>query len=195
MFDGRRFEILTICTGNVCRSPLAERALQAGFDHYSPDAFRVQSAGTRALVGRAVPPEISAIAGQIGVDVGEFYSRQLATDMLGTADLILTLTRKHSADVLSENPLFLKKTFTLREFARVLPSVPANTELDSAERWRVAVKHSLRDRSVGYLGPKFDDVIDPYRQSSVVFRQMADELIPAVKAIVGWEAAAKGIIL
>ncbi|MEO8284563.1 MAG: hypothetical protein ABI568_14370, partial [Pseudarthrobacter sp.] len=48
--------ILTVCTGNICRSPVAERLLQAGLEQVKPGAFRVRSAGTRAMVGDPVQP-------------------------------------------------------------------------------------------------------------------------------------------
>ncbi len=46
--------LLTVCTGNVCRSPYAAALLGAGLDWARPGAFRVASAGTPALVGRPV---------------------------------------------------------------------------------------------------------------------------------------------
>ena len=48
--------ILTVCTGNICRSPVAERLLQAGLDQVLPGGFEVPSAGTRAMVGDPIQP-------------------------------------------------------------------------------------------------------------------------------------------
>lgn len=189
MCEGSRFRILTVCTGNVCRSPLAEILLQAGFDYAAPGSFEVRSAGTHALVDQPMTPEIQALATKIGVSPDGFTSRQLVPDMLHSADLVLTLTREHSKLILEENPLLLKRTFSLREFARILSAVKPDTSLQPTERWRAAVRQSLRKRGKGFMKMEFD-VVDPYRQPEEVLQKMTMQLVPAARAIVEWEIAA-----
>lgn len=190
MCEGSRFRILTVCTGNVCRSPLAESFLQAGFDFAAPGSFEVRSAGTHALVDQPMTPEIQALATSMGVGPEGFTSRQLVPDMLHSADLVLTLTREHSKLILEENPLLLKRTFSLREFARILSAVEPETDLEPIERWRAAVRQALRKRGKGFMKMEFDDIVDPYRQPEEVLQKMTRQLVPATRAIVEWEIAA-----
>ena len=60
--------ILTVCTGNICRSPVAERLLQAGLNQAVPGGFVVASAGTRAMVGEPMQPISADIVRTFGGD-------------------------------------------------------------------------------------------------------------------------------
>src|SRR6476620_12469959 len=75
--DAAPVRILTVCTGNICRSPVAERLLQAGLDRMKPGAFEVESAGTRAMVGQPVQPSSADIIRSYGGTPEGFAARQL----------------------------------------------------------------------------------------------------------------------
>jgi protein-tyrosine phosphatase len=180
-----RLRILTVCTGNVCRSPLAERLLQAGFDEICPDAVEVRSAGTHALVGSSAEPGSRAIASALGASLAGFTARQLTTPMLTEADLVLALATEHRSAILQLAPSAFRKTFTLREFARVLEG----TALEDAgagvsavrHAWLATISDAAARRQAGAAAD--DDVTDPFRQGPEVYRTMAEELVPAVDAI------------
>ena len=87
------FRILTVCTGNICRSPMAERLLQTGFDQMAPGEFTVASAGTGALVGSEIEPHVAGFIHVFGADSSNFVSRQLNANILAGQDLVLGLTR------------------------------------------------------------------------------------------------------
>lgn len=177
--------VLTVCTGNVCRSPLAERLLQAGFDEICPGAVKVRSAGTYALVGAAAEPGSRAIASALGASLGSFAARQLTTPMLTEADLILALSSEHRSTILELAPSAFRKTFTLREFARILPAAGLQGAGVSAaavrDAWRGAIAEAAGARQASPSAE--DDVTDPFRQGPEVYRTMAEELVPAVDAI------------
>lgn len=186
MTSAERLRILTVCTGNVCRSPLAERLLQAGFDEICPDAVEVRSAGTHALVGSAAEPGSQAIASALGASLAGFNARQLTTPMLTGADLVLALSTEHRSVILQLAPSAFRKTFTLREFARVLPATAleeagAGSTAAVREAWLAAVSEAARLRQPGTAAD--DDVTDPFREGPEVYRKMAEELVPAVDAI------------
>ncbi|BAS10663.1 putative low molecular weight protein-tyrosine-phosphatase [Arthrobacter sp. Hiyo4] len=112
--------ILTVCTGNICRSPVAERLLQAGLDQVMPGGFEVTSAGTRAMVGDPMQPLSGDIVRTFGGNPDGFVSRQLTSKILRGVDLVLTMTSGHRGEVLQLDASLLKRTFTIREFARML---------------------------------------------------------------------------
>src|SRR5579885_3058612 len=117
-----QFTVLFVCTGNICRSPTAERLLRHRLrERFGPSMpFAVTSAGTGALVGEAIYPDAATLLTAAGVDVAGFAARSLARPMAESANLVLAMTREHRAAVARVAPRVLPKLFTLREFARVL---------------------------------------------------------------------------
>ena len=192
--------ILTVCTGNVCRSPVAERLLQAGLDQVLPGGFEVRSAGTRALVGDPVQPLSADIIRTFGGTSEGFAARQLTGKVLRKVDLVLAMSSAHRGEVLQLDASLLKRTFTIREFARMLDvleghegpgaqvgpdiqfigdRINANTEL-----WRSLPARAASVRHLSLVPEASDnDVIDPYRRSADYYRQMEDELAPAIISI------------
>lgn len=85
--------ILMVCTGNICRSPVAEAVMRqrlAGRD------FIVSSAGIAAMVGWPADSSAQAIALQHGLDVSAHRARQLNQALLAEHDLVLTLDQSHN---------------------------------------------------------------------------------------------------
>ena len=188
--------ILTVCTGNICRSPVAERLLQAGLDQVLPGGFEVRSAGTRAMVGSPIQPLSADIVRMYGGTDKAFAARQLTAKILRDTDIVLTMTSKHRGEVLQLDASLLKRTFTIREFARMLEALEerdaaADAAAASSEKasdagtlWRGL---SARLASVRHLALAADsadnEVIDPYKRGPEVYRQMEDELAPAILTI------------
>lgn len=181
------FRILTVCTGNICRSPLAERLLQAGFDAMAQGEFAVASAGTGALVGSGIEPHVAGFVHVFGADSTNFASRQLNVNILAGQDLVLALTRAHRSKVVELAPSLLRRTFTLRELARLLPLVEGQHGVGASERWAAATAMALRLRTANPVGPEEDDVVDPYRRSDEVYQEMLRQLTPAVDILLSWE--------
>ncbi|MGN6405360.1 arsenate reductase/protein-tyrosine-phosphatase family protein [Sinomonas sp.] len=182
MIVGTPFRILTVCTGNVCRSPLAERLLQSGLDEAAPGAFSVSSAGVRALVGQPAQSGSAEIAQRLGTSLETFTARQLTERLVADADLILVLAEAHRAPLLALAPSALKRTFTLREFARIVELLPGPTTRETVqETWHryVADGDRIRHRARGD-----NDVTDPYGLDAAAYEQMAREITPAVSTLI-----------
>ncbi|MFC8732578.1 low molecular weight phosphatase family protein [Luteimicrobium sp. NPDC057192] len=184
--DDGPFRVLAVCTGNVCRSPAAERLLDA---RLGPGAgVVVASAGTRALSGAAMTPETAELLALHGADPAGFRARQLDAGLVARADLVLALSREHRAAVVDLVPGAVGRTFTLRELARILMTLPAPRRREggapSAARLR-----GLRDDARLHRGapadPDEDDVADPYGRGASAYRRTFDEILPAVDVLVG----------
>lgn len=184
--------VLAVCTGNVCRSPLVEALLQEGFDAVVPGAFAVRSAGTHALVGSEPTPEIQELAERMGVSVSGIRAREVVESEVFDADLVLALDRGHRAAIVERVPRALKKTFTLRELARLLPQVPVERDAWPQQRWQSAVVWASRRRRAVPAGPDADDVVDPFQRPQPVLWEMAGQLVPSVDALLQWERRAGG---
>lgn len=187
--------ILTVCTGNICRSPYAHLALQHGLDAVRPGAFEVTSAGTHALVGNSVDRGSAGILDWRGVDSTAFAARQITERMLDDIDIVLPLEVAHRKIVLSYSPRHLKRAFTLKELARLLDSADAREPWTQRlaglttpeERWAALPSHLARERGLSRAPEGADDIADPYRQSQEVFDRMAREVDAAIERIVAFE--------
>ncbi|MGB4136226.1 MAG: hypothetical protein WA971_06670, partial [Microbacterium sp.] len=111
--------ILTVCTGNICRSPLAETLLHT---RLAPRGVRVHSAGTHGLAGHPMTEPAQQIALTRGGDAGyaaAHTARVLREDLLDDADLVLTMTAEHSSFAMQLMPRRMRRIFRVREFARL----------------------------------------------------------------------------
>lgn len=189
------FEVLTVCTGNICRSPLAEQLLRL---HLTPERATVSSAGTRGLRSAPMPPEALALADQLGVPTSDstaHRSRFLTEGMLVTPDLIVTMTREHRRMVAELAPSRMRSTFTAREFARLAADLTDDQIRDAADKapeqtpgTRVRAAATLVASRRGMLlppaKPEDDDVIDPYGRSWQTYELSAAQLTPALDEVV-----------
>jgi len=179
---GDSFSILAVCTGNVCRSPAVERLLASKL---SP-TVTVTSAGTHALVGHPISEPMAALLAGYGIDEGPFEARRLSKQMLKEADLILALTRAHRSFVVDVWPAAVRRTFTLREFARLLHQVDAAVlpTCPPAVRLRAVVPLVAAERGRQRTSRDDDDVVDPFRLSKDVYAESFGQIAAAVDVII-----------
>ncbi|GAB4242836.1 MAG: hypothetical protein OHK005_06820 [Candidatus Methylacidiphilales bacterium] len=107
--------ILFVCTGNICRSPMAEGLLRQMAKEQNL-AIETFSAGIGAVGGQ--PPSAHAVAAmrELGIDISSLRSKFLTQDLVDQADRILVMTYGHLDSVLMLYPSAAEKTFLLREF-------------------------------------------------------------------------------
>lgn len=187
--SAKPFRVLFVCTGNICRSAIAEQVLRA---RYGSDEVVFSSAGTGALVGSAMPEQAAEISRHLGGTPDTHSGRQLTQSIVADSDLVIALTREHRSDIVRTHPRANRYTFTLREFARVIESYTRDDEAKPllrastlAETLRNGVPLIAAQR--GYADapatPDDDDVIDPYRRSQDVYDRAGAEISDAIDRI------------
>ncbi|WP_327083433.1 low molecular weight phosphatase family protein [Mycolicibacterium elephantis] len=117
--------VLFVCTGNICRSPLAERLAVAYASRFNVPNFKATSAGTGAVTGQAIHPEAARVLQNLGGDPSNFVARQITANLALGADLILTMTTAHRDFVLQLAPTRLRRTFTFIEAVRIITKCDA----------------------------------------------------------------------
>lgn len=153
------FSVLFVCTGNICRSPAAELIFRARTEGLPITA---SSAGTSGLSGHDMDAPSALAVRELGLDASGHVARRLTTDLVSSTDLILTADSGHRSIILQAEPLVFRRTFTMREFARLGADFAAVDDAPTPETLRARVAQVADQRGQVEPGPPgSDEVGDP----------------------------------
>lgn len=182
------FRILMVCTGNICRSPMAEQMLRQKFAQRNIKNVVVDSAGVYAMEGAPMTIEAGAAMRSSGYSTETHIAKQATAEIIAGANLVLTATQDHRGDIVRTLTRANRYTFTIKEFANLAvyvsqpdPDVelPAPTDLED--------KLVITSMARGYA-PEVSvaDVEDPYQRGQAVFDATREELDPLLDTIADW---------
>lgn len=173
------FSILYVCTGNICRSPLAERYTVRRLADTAADVAPhvvVGSAGVRALEGYPMDPPAAVELARRGGSGDGFVARRVTAADVAAADLVLTMTREHRALALEQTPVALRRAFTLLEAADLVGRV---ADVDGGPHELVATMAAGRSTA----RPDTYDVADPIGEDASVHAAVAATIVTAVDTV------------
>jgi protein-tyrosine-phosphatase len=133
-------EVLAVCTGNVCRSPMVEYLLRHRLADQPEWLFG--SAGVFAGEGAQASPESVAVLKEWGIDASGHRSRGLTRELVDAADYILVMTRGHASAILAQWPDCAERVHLLTSFG--LAKEPA--EVDDPIGCSLSVYRQVRDQ-------------------------------------------------
>jgi len=183
-------DILILCTGNICRSPMAEALLRERLRERGVDAS-VSSAGLSFDDRPATDDAIDTAKGY-GLDLRAHRSRLLAPELVERADLVLAMERLHAREAIVLADGALSKTFTLKELVRRARAEGHREDDESLDGWLARV--SSGRKAMDLMGEsRDDDVADPYLSSAKVYAACITELDELVRELVNlaWPPAAE----
>ncbi|PBC49390.1 low molecular weight phosphatase family protein [Rhodococcus sp. ACPA1] len=167
--------VLFVCSGNVCRSPIAERLTHAYALAHGLPRLTAESAGVRALVGFPIEPVAARVIEGLGASADGFRARRLRPEMIKRADLVLAMTeqiRDRSMELLLGTS---HCTFTLREARRIATDTGARTVAELA----------VARREYGEIDDA--NISDPVGLGEAAFAQVGDriagELMPLLDTL------------
>nr|WP_253794703.1 protein-tyrosine-phosphatase [Kitasatospora paracochleata] len=189
------FRILFVCTGNICRSPIAERLtrleLESRLGRDLAGRIVVESAGTWGHEGAPMEAHAATVLGEYGADSADFIGRELLDEHVVEADLVLTATLDHRAQVISMGHSAGLRTFTLKEFTRLVARVDPRTLPDPRDGARLTERARALVRAAAALRgwllastPESDELHDPYGAPIGMFRNCGEEIFDALDPVV-----------
>jgi protein-tyrosine phosphatase len=172
--------VLILCTGNVCRSPMAEGLLRRRLADAGIDA-RVSSAGSWRADCAASPEAVEVLARR-GIDIAPHRSRLLARELMEDVDLVLAMQRRHLREAVALDPATMPIAFTLKELVRRGEAVGPRGEA-SLEEWLARAADGRRAGDL--LGEnEADDVADPIGLGLAQYEATASELEDLIDRLV-----------
>ena len=100
--------ILVVCIGNICRSPMAEYFLKQEYPH-----LEIESAGISGLVGHAADKKASLCMQRFGIDMSPHIAKKLDAQLIKKADLVLVMSQNQQKHIEQTWPFAKGKTFRL----------------------------------------------------------------------------------
>jgi protein-tyrosine-phosphatase len=110
--------ILFVCAGNICRSPMAEGQLKALLRQSPINDIQVGSAGLIALPGNSASLNAVRVANENSISLEEHKARLLTPELIDSADLVLVMESHQGHEVIANHPPASEKILLLRYFAR-----------------------------------------------------------------------------
>lgn len=158
-----------MCTGNICRSPMAEALFRERVHAARVTDLDIASAGTWGVAGGRATELAARVMAERGLDIAAHRARDLDPEEVGAADLVVAMTSVHLREIEAACPGASAKTVLLKEIAAMEPRVlPRNASGEQRLEALLRAARPERRRSL--------DVDDPMGLPLGAYRRCAEEI-------------------
>jgi protein-tyrosine phosphatase len=169
--------VLLVCTGNICRSPMAEGFIRRQLAERGVEGVEVESAGVSGWEGSAATEEAVQALVELDIDISDHQARRLTRRLVDAADLVVAMAGEHRDAVTRVVPRAVPRTFTLKELVRLLEAEgDPDGSAPPAERIRARVERADARRTAESERGGHEDIGDPLGLGLRTYRATAREL-------------------
>jgi len=176
--DKAKFKVLFVCTGNSCRSPMAEGILKKMLRENKLDNFEVSSAGTFSVDG-ALPSLFAVeVTKTRSVNLTQHRSHQLNGQTLRKADLILVMSNEHLELIRKMDKKAVEKTYLLKTFPQNHPTAQPEAPAPPKAGDLSMPADKDRSQSVWYIKDPMGGSMDDYTQCFLEIEKEIRRIFP-----------------
>jgi protein-tyrosine phosphatase len=136
--------LLTVCVGNICRSPMAEGLFREAVREAGMDT-KVHSAGIGALVDHPADPIAVELMKEMGIDIASHRARQISPEIIADSELILTMESWHQQEVERKFPFTKGRVFTIGKWSNLTVDDPYKKPREAFEEALVGIRKGVKD--------------------------------------------------
>ena len=168
-----RADILFVCTGNQCRSPMAAAMLSRLLSERGSE-FAVDSSGF-VSEGAPCPEDVKEVMTPLGYDLSAHRSKSVSSALLASAQVVVGMTRQHLVDLSIVHPSVWSRTFTFSEIVRLGEECPSRRSSETLPSWVARIGGGRHGARILEL-PLSEDVPDPIGKPLKAYLRTRDQL-------------------
>ncbi|AGB42347.1 protein-tyrosine-phosphatase [Halobacteroides halobius DSM 5150] len=167
-------KILFVCTGNTCRSSMAEALCNNLLEKKGKNDYEVLSAGISARRGGTAARQAVEVLSQAGIDLTDHETTPVTKELVTKVDLILTMTRRHKLSLLDSYPQVKEKIYTLKEYASQLEKTKAEKEKIAKLRNQIEKK---REKFLKDHQPKLEELEKQRKELTSQLKEVENQIV------------------